>query len=205
MGYSRQKLTRRAWLGVAGAAVAAALTFRSLTPRIRTSMAAWLNHEEGLDRLPSHEELVVVANFAGALAGHRIAPEDVELLAARLMRIAKGSSQRAAQYAEISAFANRRARALQPGADGFAGATDDVREAVVKRVMTEPRWPGMARLAILSDDGRTGWRMRQGVAGHLRDLYRRSPAPWKARGYRGWPGFPADRLDYTRPGPKSVG
>ena len=202
MGYS--PLTRRAWLGVAGAGVAAALTFRSFTPRIRESIASWLNHEGGATRLPSRRELIVVANVAGALAGHRVDPEDIDLLATRMMRIAKGSRQRAAQYAEVAAFADRQARALQAGAAGFVDATDEAREAIIESAMVTPRWRGMARLALLTDDGRTRFRMRQGIAVHLRDLYRRSPAPWKARGYRGWPGFPADRLDYTRPGPNSA-
>jgi hypothetical protein len=199
-------VTRRAFIGLAaGVSVAAAVAARTLLPGFRKSLADWLNFEDVSPRLPTQVELVAVANFAGALAGHRMRDDDVDLLAKRLARIAKVSPQQAARYAEVSAFANRRARALQAGAAGFSGATDDVREAVVKSAMTEPGSSVTARLALLSDDGRAGFRIRAGIAGHLRDLYSKSPAPWRSYGYTGWPGQPANRLDYTRPGPQSSG
>jgi hypothetical protein len=199
-------VTRRAFIGLAAAAsVAAAVAARTLLPGFRQSLADWLNFEDASHRLPSQTELLVVASFAGALAGDRMRDDDVNLLAARLTRIARKSRQQAARYAEVSAFANRRARALQTGATGFLSATDDVREAIVRSAMSEPRSSATARLALLTDDGRARFRIREGIAGHLRELYSKSPAPWRSYGYTGWPGKPADKLDYTRPGPQSSG
>jgi hypothetical protein len=197
--------SRRAWLSLATIAVAGGVAFKWTVPHLRRSAAQWLNETESSGQFPTEADLDVVAAFTGALMGRRLAPDDTALLARRLATNAARSARRAAQYAAVAAFANRQASGIERSNAGFAGASDETRERIVTETMREPSSSRITRLAIvISGDGRAQWRIRNGVASHLRSIYARSAVPWKIRGYKGWPGAPADRLDYTRPGPSST-
>ena len=197
--------SRRAWLSLATVAVTGAVALKWNYPRLRSAAARWLNDEGGDGEVPTAADLEVVAAFTGALMGRRLAPDDTALLVRRLATKAAKSPRRAAQYATVAAYANRRAAAIQGSHDGFVSASDETREAIVTETMREPSRSRVARLAIvMSEDGRARWRIRNSTASHLRTIYALSPVPWKLRGYKGWPGAPADRLDYTRPGPRST-
>jgi len=197
---------RRAWLGIVGSLALGVGVVRWLIPFSRRSAIRWLNEGDANPGMPSDAALRVVADFTGALMGRRLETGHIELLTRRLAGSATRAPRWAAQYAGIALFANRQARELDPQAAGFADASNEVRDRIVMLAMTEPGGSRLSRVATLvSADGRARWRIRYGAAPHLRALYRRSQVPWMLRGYRGAPGAPADPLEYTRPGPTSLG
>ena len=194
--------SRRAWLGVAISAVAGAVFLRSALPSLRKKAIERLYHEDPNPRMPSPAELVVVAAFTGALVGRRLDPHHLDLLAKSLTVSATHGRRWAGEYAAVAAFADQQARKHQPAARSFLQATDEIRERIVRLTMAEPSETRLVRRALLLlPEQRTRLRIRHGTAGHLRTIYQRSLVPWQLRGYRGGPGAPVDRLEYTRPGP----
>ena len=193
---------RRAWLGVAVGAVAGAIILRSALPTWRRKAIERLYYENPNPRMPSQAETAVVADFTGALVGRRLEPRHVDLLARSLTISAKQARRWAGHYTALATFADQQARKIQPGARRFADATDETRERVVRLTMDEPSESRLARRALLLlPEQRARLRIRHGTAGHLRTIYQQSLVPWQLRGYRGGPGAPVDRLEYTRPGP----
>ncbi len=190
---------RRAWLATAGSLLLTAVAVRLTYPSARQAAARWINSTAD-DANPGPAALAVVAQFTGTLMGQRLSRAQVEILIGRIAYDVRRSGQLAAQYAELAAYADRKAREAAPGTAGFSGASPEVRDDVMSAVMIRSANSARQKLAALtSSDGRARWRIRNATSVHLRRLYRRSPVPWQIRGYRGAPGAPSNPRDYTRP------
>jgi hypothetical protein len=192
-------------IGLAGTIIAAGAAAKWALPAARRSVIDWLNNPDANRTDISDRELRICADFTGALMGLRLAAPQLDVLARRLERIAAKEARWRTQYTAVAAFAESRAKELDPAASGFSKASDEVRERMVMETMHEPDHSRAVRIRIIaSSNGRAMWRIRNGVAVHLRRVYELSPVPWMHWGYKGWPGAPADRLDYTRPGPTTA-
>lgn len=190
---------RRTWILSAGAVTLTAIAARITYPIARRAGALWVT-EYGDEQTPSDDALRVVAMFIGVLMGHHpLSPKHADMLISRLSFNRRRSRDLASKYAELAAYADRRARDANPGVSGFLHAPYEIRERVMTDVMVGRLNTPRAKLAALvSADGRARWRIRNSTAIHLRRLYRRSRVPWQLRGYGGALGAPANAEDYTR-------
>lgn len=189
---------RRTLILSAGAITLAAIAARITYPIARRAGALWVT--EYVDgKTPSDDALRVVTMFIGVLVGQHLSQDHADMLFSRLSFNRRRSPGLASKYAELAAYADRRARDADPGVSGFLNAPYEIRERVMTDIMVGPLNTPRAKLAALvSSDGRARWRIRNSTAIHLRRLYRRSRVPWQLRGYSGALGAPANADDYTR-------
>ena len=150
----------RAWIPGTGSVVLTAIAARLTYPAARRAGAQWVS-EYGVVQAPSDHALRVVAEFTGALMGHRLSPNHAEMLISRLAFNRRRSSHLAYQYAELAAYADRRAREAEPGVANFLQAPYEIRERIMSDVRVGRRNTPRAKLAALaSSDGRARWRIQ---------------------------------------------
>ena len=196
--------TRRAWVGAAASVTAGAVAIGWLLPFLRRKAISLMYNSSPIGTAPpSSRDLHVVAHFTGALMGRHLDDKQIELLVPRL---AMAGRRRGPEFASLVVLVNREAHRLDRTLTNFVDASSEIRERIVQRIMTEPAQSRLGRLAgLVLTDNRARLRVRHGTARHLRFVYSRTSIPWTIRGYRGAPGAPVDRLEYTRPGPTKFG
>ncbi|MGH7710173.1 MAG: hypothetical protein ACREOG_02755 [Gemmatimonadaceae bacterium] len=186
------------------AAIVAAIGAAFSVPFARRARRRRLNraHQRaGPDSTPVDSSVVeLIALFSGALFGHTLKGQELRDMRANVELVAQTDGGWRPEFALIANFVDRRARAH--GAQGFADASDDVRERIVDEIMrpaTKSRRSEL--LALVSEDERTRRFLRSDAVGVLARAYRSSGAAWRRRGYARWPGIPGDPREYTRQGP----
>ena len=196
--------TRRAWIGAAASVTVGAAAVAWVLPFLRRKAISLIYDSAPIGTAPPPaSDLRVVAHFTGALMGRHLDDKQIEVL---IPRLAMAVRQRGPELAALVVLVNREANRLDRTLTNFVDASDDIRERIIQRTMTEPAQSRLGRLALLvSADNRARLRIRHGTARHLRFVYSRTSIPWTIRGYKGVPGAPVDRLEYTRPGPTKFG
>jgi hypothetical protein len=144
--------------------------------------------------------LAAIAEFIGVLFAHKLTAEDRGELLGRLRSAMSFEPVYVGQYATLIEYIEQYAR--ESGAAGFVAASEGQRLKVVERFMNiEPDALLPRLLAHLSTSERSYYNIRWKTIPALAMLYRRSGLPWRARGYRRWPGVPGSWSDYLQPTP----
>jgi hypothetical protein len=197
MSSNKKMLTRRRVLVSAGSTLIAFVTAAVLR-RSYDSDRPPVEHTGEAARIESTH--ATVAEFAGALFGRELSDEDRDDLRARLRDAVSVMPENAVDYTALAYQADQLARHV--GAADFRTANADQREAIVGRIMSlEVRSPWPRLFAHLSSRQARESRTRAWTIPNLANLYRSSAVPWRARGYRRWPGIPGDWQDILTAGP----
>lgn len=145
------------------------------------------------------ELLPRLADFTGALFGHRLDTRDSHDLSANLAFFARHDEVARAQFTQVADYVNR--LAISHGGASFEASSDDVRDSVVADVMGRTSADRKSRLlALISKDERIRHRMREYLIPRLAKVYRASAPVWRRRGYVRIPGQAGDPREYTRIG-----
>jgi hypothetical protein len=148
-----------------------------------------------------HESFTTVVEFTAALFGHNLSEEDRTELVDRLKYATSVDSSFSEDYAALERHADRQSAAQ--GASDFRAASDTQKQAVIDHFMNIDPYGLLPRL--LSHVSKQQWqyyRVRWRTIPHLHSVYRHSGVPWRARGYRRWPGIPGQWTDYLSAGPQ---
>jgi hypothetical protein len=147
--------------------------------------------------------LRTIVTFMATLFAHDLSTEDTDDLLQRLAESMQQESERGRLYAVLARHLDDAARAR--AAADFVNANREQRYAILDDVMRiQPASIRSRALAKLSPVSRDYYQMRSRTVPSLAWLYRNSSVPWKARGYRRWPGVPGDWHEILRPGDASA-
>jgi hypothetical protein len=164
--------------------------------------AAWFSSRR--DSIPQRTGDAEVDNgtllaFIAALFGRQLSPEDRVDLANRLGYMQQYRASLKRDCSVLEAYLD--GQAAQWGVAGFAACDDWQKGRIVDRIMQITLQSKIASLlSRFSRTERDFYRMRWSTVPQLAWVYRHSPAAWRTRGYRRWPGVRGNRLDILAPG-----
>jgi hypothetical protein len=137
--------------------------------------------------------------FIGALVGRNLSLQDRTELADRLAYMRQYRASLWRDCSVLAAYLDR--QAAQDGAGDFAACSASQKATIVDEIMQLPLNSRIAFfLSRFSRAERDFYRMRWSAVPQLAWVYRHSPAAWRARGYRRWPGVRGNWRDVLAPG-----
>jgi hypothetical protein len=200
----RRALTRRQMFAFIGFAVVAAGAARFVLPYLKGAQRTGDGRENAVASLAGvddHQSLATIVEFTAGLFGHNLSEQDRQELIDRLRYATSIDASFSEDYAELARHADRLSAAQ--GARSFQRASDTQRQVVIDHFMNIDTHGLFARLlSHVSKSQSQHYRTRWRTIPHLIFVYRHSGVPWRARGYRRWPGIPGVWTEYLSAGPQ---
>jgi hypothetical protein len=200
----RRALTRRQLFTLIGFAAVAGGAARFVLPYLKGAQRIGDSRENTaapVAGVNDHQSLATIVKFTGGLFGHNLSEQDRQELIDRLTYATSIDASFSVDYAELARRADRLSAAQ--GARSFQLASDAQRQVVINHFMNIDAHGLFARLlSHVSKSQSQHYRTRWRTIPHLIFVYRHSGVPWRARGYRRWPGIPGVWTEYLSAGPQ---
>lgn len=132
-----------------------------------------------------------VVTFIGDLHGRPLTDTDTAELRDRLEFSIEAEPSRWLEYRQLIDWLDARCRAQGVGQYGGAGAASRAR-AITELMAIDPYSRTANALSRVSKRAARVYSLRRDTVHELVWLYNNSGVPWRARGYRRWPGIPGD-------------
>jgi hypothetical protein len=151
----------------------------------------------------AHEPTATMVAFLGTFFDRDFSEEDRLELIDRLSFAMSTDAAVFADYRLLAKHANR--LAVAEGARSLASANEVQRHVAIGHLADFDPYSLVSRLmSRMSERYRAYSRIRANIIPSVAWLYRHSGVPWRARGYRRWPGIPGAWTDYVTDQPSQL-
>ena len=208
MSVTRKPVTRRRIVLVTASVGVALVAVRAFLPSLRgthegAGAAAGSAAGDTAALAGAHEPTATMVAFLGTFFDRDFSEEDRLELINRLSFAMSTDAAVVADYRLLAKHANR--LAVAEGARSLASANEAQRRAAIAHLADFNPYSLVSRLMSRMSERYLAYsRIRANIIPSVAWLYRHSGVPWRARGYRRWPGIPGAWTDYLTDQPTQL-